>query len=296
MWYLARSGTACSTNGSGVLDSNAGEAEDPGHQERRGQQRSRHRGAHKNAKRDSGLKATACRKSAASVATGKAASVATGKAAKGSSDNCTGSVSRTPPGNEHIRRWRDEQIASLHGQQGRDLSCSWECSLVFLSKVPCCLACSFYSFRQFPCGWVCSSTSFRQKFPAVGDTLLFLLHSATSGSSDTRGRGLGVVDRCRDPMRPAMLRCSRALAQARSKEQALARCVQPLTLAKPTRQALHRCPWAATAGTPDRAGVDTTYFTTGAAEIDYGGSCAGAWSCEGRCGALHHGQSAGSTG
>ena len=88
----------------------------------------------------------------------------------------------------------------------------------------------------------------------------------------------------------AMLRCSRALAQARSRELALARCVQPLTLPKPTRQALHRCPWAVTAGTPDRAGVDTTYFTTGAAEIDNGGSCAGAWSCElceGRCGAFH---------
>ena len=156
MWYLARSGTACSTNGSGVLDSSAGEAEDPGHQQRRGQQRSRYRGAQKNAERDHGLKATVCRKSAASVATGKAASGATGKASKGSSDNSTGPVSIAPPEVEHIRRWRDKQIASLHGKQRRDLSCCSECSSVFHDKVPCCWACSFNSFRQLPCGWVCS--------------------------------------------------------------------------------------------------------------------------------------------
>ena len=73
----------------------------------------------------------------------------------------------------------------------------------------------------------------------------------------------------------------------------------PRALPRSTRQALHLCPSTAGAATPDRAGVDTTYFTTGAAEIGSGGSCAGAWSCElceGRCGAFHNGQSAGSTG
>ena len=83
------------------MGSSAREAE---HQ-RRSQQRSRHRGAHKNADEDRGLEATACQK--------KAASVATGGAAEGILDNSTGSTSRAPPGDDHIRRWREEQIVSL---------------------------------------------------------------------------------------------------------------------------------------------------------------------------------------
>ena len=42
----ARSGMACSTNSSGSQRLTAGEAEHPGYQQRRGQQRSRHLGAH----------------------------------------------------------------------------------------------------------------------------------------------------------------------------------------------------------------------------------------------------------
>ena len=60
MQLPARSDTVCSTNGSGVQDSSAGKAEHRGHQQRRGQQHSRQRGAHKNAEEDHGLKATAC--------------------------------------------------------------------------------------------------------------------------------------------------------------------------------------------------------------------------------------------
>ena len=150
MQYPARSGTACSTAGTGAPGSSAGEAEHLGHHQRR---RATQPASRRPQKRRRGP---------------RAGSNGVPKE-RGQRRNRQGGHRRNRQGGKWLLGQQHRPSQSLRGVQGRDLPCCWECSSVSLLKLHCRWVCSFDSFPRLTCGWVSSFSSFRRHVPCCWD-------------------------------------------------------------------------------------------------------------------------------